>query len=621
MTNTFPPFPIRALQLDLARSPETLDTIRLVILFMRKYGFNTLFLYLEWRVRTPSFHELPPSLSYGAEEIAEIVSFASENGIDVIPGLALFGHADILFGTGAHLEYAEIRKGDPSRFGTCGTPHVFCPSNPEALEFLKRYIGEVAALFPGKHLHAGFDEAWEIGLCPRCRKRAEAPGGQSSIFAEHLRFIHNCVTENGKTMIIWDDLFDLYPDALEKTPRDIILSAWHYDYLIEKPFGHAGGPREDHFKRYARMGFNSWMAPSASSFRNIETFTEYAERHQNVSGALLTIWEHYGAEYLPAIAYAGRLWYEGHTTTPEDILREITPFRKEAHLALGTLFLDEVLAYPPLPPGAFLRGHLNEREHHMERLVRALSNVLEEEPCFRENETLYELSLHLELQKIYFELRGILPELYNPKADVADFTATLSALARRARVALEKRKAIELRHRPDRPCRHRLEYLTLFAEAIEKLPHQAPACEAVLRVRYHFDNTPLSFFLRYEGAEEFFPVPATVFGEFRFPGEHLVDTPFELQKGLGEPCALRIDQVNSYVANTVMYAEVETRSTLFVPDSILDLQGRIASPEAILKDGRDFTILGDGEQHARRKFNSPSMTKACHSITIRLRKE
>ena len=261
----FSPFPVRALQLDLARSPETLETIRDVILFMAEYGYNTLFLYLEWRVATPCFHELPPGQCYGAAEIGEIVSFAAAHGIEVMPGLALFGHADIFFGTGLHDEWAEVRKGEPSRFGTCGTPHVFCPTNQEVRAFLKQYIAEVAALFPGKYIHAGFDEAWEIGYCPKCRERAAQPGGQGRIYAEHLRYIHDCIAAHGKTMVMWDDLFDLYPEALAQVPKDVVLCAWHYEYLFEKPFGHGGGPREDHFKRYADLGLNCWHRPPRRS--------------------------------------------------------------------------------------------------------------------------------------------------------------------------------------------------------------------------------------------------------------------------------------------------------------------------------------------------------------------
>ena len=48
-------------------------------------------------------------------------------------------------------------------------PTVFCLSDPEARAWMENYIREVAAVFPGKNLHLGFDETWDLGYCPRCR--------------------------------------------------------------------------------------------------------------------------------------------------------------------------------------------------------------------------------------------------------------------------------------------------------------------------------------------------------------------------------------------------------------------------------------------------------------------
>ena len=255
-------FAFRAIQMDLARQPETVEFIKKEIDFYRDCGYNFLVLYLEGRIRTEYFHPFPDHLSYSKEEMAEIVAYAAKQGLETIPVVSLLGHAEH-FLMGEDETISELKNGSCGRFNP--RKHVFCPSMKETHEFIERYVTDIAEIFPSKYFHAGFDEAWDIGYCDICKKRLEKEG-QSGIFSKHVNDMHALLTGKlGKTMMMWDDLFDIYPAALKETPRDVILCAWHYCDLEQLPYGHAGGPRRDQFKLYEEMGFKYIFAPASFS--------------------------------------------------------------------------------------------------------------------------------------------------------------------------------------------------------------------------------------------------------------------------------------------------------------------------------------------------------------------
>ena len=88
-------YKIRAVQLDLARQMESMEFLKGFIDFIAENHYNTLFLYLEWRVRTKTF-DIGKKDGYSAEELKEIIEYAETRGIDVIPGLAALGHAELI---------------------------------------------------------------------------------------------------------------------------------------------------------------------------------------------------------------------------------------------------------------------------------------------------------------------------------------------------------------------------------------------------------------------------------------------------------------------------------------------------------------------------------------------
>lgn len=303
------PYTIRAVQLDLARQMETIGFIKSFIDFSSTNGFNTLLLYLEARVKTPAFPWARTNESYTPEEMRQIVDYAAAAGMDVIPCVSCLGHAEQFLQYPAMKPLAEVQQEEEGRFGD-HEAKTFCPSKPETRSFLDSYLREICGIFPSAYVHVGFDEVFDFACCPECATNDF--DGEQDLFLAHLRFCHDLLCgELGRQMMIFDDMFELYPDILERIPRDIILVCWLYQPDVQQPRGHFLNQMErDPLSCYDRLGIRYLIAPGDLRTSNVTTFTRYADAHQPLGG-LLTMWEKQSTflyRTYPNIAYAGRLW-------------------------------------------------------------------------------------------------------------------------------------------------------------------------------------------------------------------------------------------------------------------------------------------------------------------------
>lgn len=298
------PWKIRAVQLDLARQMETVPFVKAYAEKIASVGFNTLVLYLEGRVKTASAPFLKDGECYTPDEMREIVAHAAKFGVDVVPVVSLLGHAELF------LRYPEARafaEGCANR----DPGAVFCLLQPETRAFLEKYVAEVAAIFPSKYFHCGFDEAWDMGRCERCAPIRKAKG-MGRLFTDYVKFARSLCEKNGKRMWMWDDLWEFFPEELANCPKDIVMCNWKYDEV--SPWGirarFADQRREDWMALYARYGIEC-LAACNTIVENIRTFTAYAKKHPNCLGGFVTQWEmascFHGIRF-PLVLGAGLYW-------------------------------------------------------------------------------------------------------------------------------------------------------------------------------------------------------------------------------------------------------------------------------------------------------------------------
>ncbi|MBR2723762.1 MAG: hypothetical protein IKB77_05455, partial [Lentisphaeria bacterium] len=78
-------FQLKCVQLDLARQKENIPYIKEFITFAADAGYNSIMLYLEDRIKTASYPYIPDEESYSVQEMRELVAFAAEKNLELIP--------------------------------------------------------------------------------------------------------------------------------------------------------------------------------------------------------------------------------------------------------------------------------------------------------------------------------------------------------------------------------------------------------------------------------------------------------------------------------------------------------------------------------------------------------
>lgn len=196
------------------------------------------------------FDETPYGGYYTQDEIRDIVAYAADRAITVIPEIDLPGHM-----LSALTAYPELGcTGGPyevwGRWGVADD--VLCPGQEKTFEFLEDVLDEVVGLFPSELIHIGGDECpkvrWE--KCPRCQARIRQLGlrDKDGYTAEH--YLQGYVTdrigkylaERGRRIIGWDEILE------GQAPSDAIVMSWR---------GSAGGIKA------AKLGHDVIMTPNS----------------------------------------------------------------------------------------------------------------------------------------------------------------------------------------------------------------------------------------------------------------------------------------------------------------------------------------------------------------------
>ena len=154
---------------------------------------------------------------YTQDEIREIVEYAKQRYITVIPEIEMPGHS-----RAALAAYPELScTGGPFEVKTNWgvEPEVYCAGNKEIFEFLQDVLDEVMALFPGKYIHLGGDECpkerWKE--CPKCQARIKAEGlkDEHELQSWFIKRMEKYLNTHGRRLIGWDEILEggLAPNA------------------------------------------------------------------------------------------------------------------------------------------------------------------------------------------------------------------------------------------------------------------------------------------------------------------------------------------------------------------------------------------------------------------------
>jgi len=225
-----PRFPWRGLMIDVGRHFIPLDVLKRNLDGMAAVKLNVFHWHLSenqgFRVESktfPKLHEMgSDGLYYTQNEVRELIAYARERGIRVVPEFDMPGHSTAWF-----VGYPELASA-PGPYEIERKWGVFDPAmdptREETYKFLDKFIGEMTGLFPDQFFHIGGDEVngkqWDANPKIQQFMRAHGLKDNGDLQAYFNKRVQQIVSKHGKTMLGWDEI--LRPDL----PNSIVIQSW-----------------------------------------------------------------------------------------------------------------------------------------------------------------------------------------------------------------------------------------------------------------------------------------------------------------------------------------------------------------------------------------------------------
>jgi len=239
-----PRFPYRGLHLDTARHIFPVEFLKSYLDWMARYKLNTFHWHLTddqgWRIeikqyprltevgsmrketlvghspQSTSYDEKPYGGFYTQEQIRDVVAYARDRFITVIPEIEMPGHS--LAALAAYPELA-CTAGPFETATTWGVfKDVFCPKD-NTFQFLENVLTEVMDLFPSHYVHIGGDEVekdrWKESPNAQAVIRREGLKDEGELQSYFIRRMEQFINAKGRRMIGWDEILEggIAPDA------------------------------------------------------------------------------------------------------------------------------------------------------------------------------------------------------------------------------------------------------------------------------------------------------------------------------------------------------------------------------------------------------------------------
>lgn len=273
--NDHPRFPYRGLHLDVSRHFFDKEEVKKLMNVMSYYKLNTLHLHLTdaggWRLQIDKYPKLTQEGAfrtqsdwrewwdngkdrqylkegtegayggyYTKDDIRDMLAYAAEKHITIIPEIEFPAHSDEVF-----VAYPELCCAGKSH-----NSGDFCIGNPKTFEFMENVLTEVIELFPSEYIHIGGDEAgkntWKT--CPKCQAlmKKEKLANVDELQSYMIRKAEEFLNSKGRRLIGWDEILEggLAPEATVMSWRgeaagfksarmghDVIMTPGNYMYF------------------------------------------------------------------------------------------------------------------------------------------------------------------------------------------------------------------------------------------------------------------------------------------------------------------------------------------------------------------------------------------------------
>lgn len=349
-----PRYRLRSFLLDSGRQYQRVSTIKKYIDMAATLKMNYFHWHLTeglgWRIEIKKYPRLTSVGSiagkgteqqgyYTQEEIREIVRYAADRYITVIPEIDMPGHAEAALSAYPEMScFGEVPEIPEQGF----TQNIFCAGKSVTLRFLQDILDEVCSLFPSPYIHLGGDEApkenWN--KCPDCQNKIKKEGLKnshelqqwfSSQMAAYLK-------QKGRKAIFWDDILDGNDYPL---PDNVVVHWWNWRARKEFPYRKAVERGYEiicgtNYYTYLNFPLSPWKGYEANRTFDIRDVYEKnpsmnRDGQQWVAGMSCALWTDYeltedmlDRRLFPRIlAIAEQMWHRGEYRTFEVFYQKV----------------------------------------------------------------------------------------------------------------------------------------------------------------------------------------------------------------------------------------------------------------------------------------------------------
>ncbi len=233
-----PRFPWRGLMIDCGRHFEPIAVLKRNLDAMAAVKLNVFHWHLTedqgFRIESKVFPALTAKgsdgLFYTQEEARNLVRYARDRGIRVVPEFEMPGHSTAWLVAYPDLASGTAPTGIRREFGV--SDYVLDPAREATYQFLQRFLAEMTTIFPDQYVHIGGDEApapnWKTN--PRIRQfmAAHSLHDNDALQAYFNRRVLAILTGLHRRMVGWDEIFN---PAL---PKDVVIQSWRGDASLAK---------------------------------------------------------------------------------------------------------------------------------------------------------------------------------------------------------------------------------------------------------------------------------------------------------------------------------------------------------------------------------------------------
>ncbi len=326
-----PRFQWRGLMIDSARHFQPMEVLKRNIDAMAAVKMNVLHWHLTedqgFRVESKKFPELHKMGSdgdfYTQDEIREIIKFAADRGIRVMPEFDMPGHA-----TAWLVSHPEIGSA-PGPYKIERQPGIFDPTldptNEKTYKLLAIFFAEMSALFPDAYMHIGGDEnegkQWNANPQIQAFMKKNAIKDNHALQTYFNKRLLKFLQKNGKIMMGWDEIFQ------PELPKNVVIHSWRGQKAL------ADAAKQGYAGVLSNGYYIDLMFPASQHYAVDPLPADTAltsEEQKRILGGEATMWSEWVSPetidsriWPRTAAIAERLWSSSEVNDVEDMYRRL----------------------------------------------------------------------------------------------------------------------------------------------------------------------------------------------------------------------------------------------------------------------------------------------------------